>query len=69
MSDRPNQSDHSDQSTGYAALSYLIAGVVLYGGLGWLLDHWLHTQFCLPIGLVLGLGLAVFLIIKHFGKD
>jgi len=62
-------SESPDQSTGYTALSYLIGGAVLYGGLGWLLDRWLHTGFCLPIGLILGIGLGVFLIIKRFGKD
>jgi len=62
-------SDRSDQSAGFAALSYLLAGGLLYGGLGWLLDHWLHTRFCLPIGLVLGFGLGVYLVVKRFGND
>ena len=37
-------------------LSYLIAGVALYGGLGWLADHLLH-RVLLPLGIVLGAGL------------
>ena len=30
----------------YAIISYLLAGVILYGGIGWLLDWWLgHPRF------------------------
>jgi hypothetical protein len=35
-------------------LSYLIGGVLVYGGLGWLGDHFLGTSFLLPLGIVLG---------------
>ncbi|MDR1449016.1 MAG: hypothetical protein LBI84_02225 [Propionibacteriaceae bacterium] len=52
---------------GFTALSYIVAGLLLYGGLGWLGDHWLGTGFLLPIGLVVGVGLGVFLVIKRFG--
>jgi F0F1-type ATP synthase assembly protein I len=52
---------------GIAALSYILAGLLLYGGLGWLGDHWLGTGFLLPAGLILGLGLGVFLVIRRYG--
>ena len=39
-------------NTGMRVLSYLIAGVALYGVLGWLGDHLLGTGFLLPIGIV-----------------
>jgi F0F1-type ATP synthase assembly protein I len=51
---------------GFTALSYLLAGLLLYGGLGWLADRWLGTVFLLPIGLIVGLGLGVYLIIRRF---
>ena len=41
---------------GMRVLSYLISGVLLYGALGWVGDHFLHTSFLLPIGIVLGAG-------------
>jgi F0F1-type ATP synthase assembly protein I len=50
---------------GMRALSYLISGVLLYGALGWVGDHFLHTNFLLPIGIVLGAGLGVYLTIKR----
>ncbi|MDR1807363.1 MAG: AtpZ/AtpI family protein [Propionibacteriaceae bacterium] len=52
---------------GITALSYILSGVLLYGGLGWLADRWLGTGFLLPAGLILGLALGVYLIIRRFG--
>ena len=52
---------------GVMVLSYLIGGVLVYGGLGWLGDHFLGTSFLLPLGIVLGAALAVYTIIKRFG--
>jgi len=52
---------------GYAALSYILAGPLLYGGLGWVADHLLGTILFLPLGVVGGLALSVFVIYKRFG--
>lgn len=55
---------------GMRALSYLLAGPVVYGGVGWLLDNFLvHSGLLLPIGIVVGLGLSVFMIIRRYGRD
>jgi F0F1-type ATP synthase assembly protein I len=52
---------------GMQVLSYLIAGVALYGFLGWLGDRFLGTGFLLPIGIVLGAALGCYVIIRRFG--
>jgi F0F1-type ATP synthase assembly protein I len=52
---------------GMQVLSYLVSGVLLYGGLGWLGDHFLGTGFLLPIGIVLGAGFGIYLVVKRFG--
>ena len=54
---------------GMRVLSYLIAGVALYGFLGWLGDHYLGTRFLLPIGIVAGAALGCYVIIRRFGAD
>lgn len=54
---------------GFTALAYLISGIGLYGGVGWLLDRWLGTVFLLPIGLILGMGLAIYLIVRRYGRS
>ena len=53
---------------GLRVLSYLIAGVALYGALGWLADWLLGTGFWLPVGIVLGAASAVYTIIRRFGR-
>ena len=52
---------------GMRVLSYLIAGVALYGFLGWLGDRFLGTGFLLPIGIVVGAALGCYVIIRRFG--
>ena len=49
-------------------LSYILAGLILYGGLGWLGDNYLHTEWMLPVGLIVGLGMSIYLIIKRYGR-
>jgi ATP synthase protein I len=49
--------------SGYAYLSYMLGGMFLYGGIGWLIGRWTHLPVLFPVGMVAGLGLAVALII------
>lgn len=53
---------------GIRALSYLVAGIGLYGLVGWLLDKWLETEFLLPVGIILGTIAAMYMIIKRYGR-
>ncbi len=53
---------------GLRCVSYLLSGVLLYGGAGWLLDQWLGTAFLLPLGIVLGAAGGVYLIHKRYGR-
>ncbi len=53
---------------GYRILSIMIAGLLAYGGLGWLLDRWLGTAWFLPIGLILGIGLGVYYVVVKYGR-
>lgn len=52
----------------WAIISYLLSGMAVYGGAGWLLDAWLGTGFFLPTGLLLGAGAALYLIWVRYGK-
>jgi F0F1-type ATP synthase assembly protein I len=53
---------------GMRVLSYLISGVLFYGFLGWLGDHFLGTNFLLPIGIVAGAALGCYVIIRRVGR-
>ena len=60
--------DRAAMNQGMQVLSYLISGVLCYGLLGWLGDHLLGTGFLLPVGIVAGAGLGIYVIIRRFGR-
>ena len=49
-------------------VGYLLAGPLVYGGIGWALDHWLGTAFLLPLGIVGGVALSLYLIWFRYGS-
>ena len=53
---------------GWAVSGYLISGMVAYGGIGWLIGHWLHATILFPVGMLTGLVLAIVLIIYRYGR-
>jgi ATP synthase protein I len=55
-------------SAGWSILSYMITGMVLYGGIGWLVGRWTHVAALFPIGMLVGLGLALTMIILRYGR-
>ncbi|HKE99479.1 MAG TPA: hypothetical protein VKG45_11170 [Actinomycetes bacterium] len=52
----------------WGVLGYLVAGVVAWGGIGWLLDRWVGTRLFLPLGVVVGFAGAFYLIIRRYGR-
>lgn len=57
--------DTTAMDQGMRVLSYLISGVLLYGALGWVGDHFLHTRFLLPVGIVLGAAFGIYTTIRR----
>lgn len=57
----------SGAGAGWAAIGYLIAGVGVWGFLGWLLDGWLGipNNYGTLVGMVVGMAAAVYLIVKR----
>ena len=53
---------------GMLVLSYLLSGLIFYGGLGWVGDYLLQTSWLLPLGLILGLVSSIYIIIKRYGS-
>jgi F0F1-type ATP synthase assembly protein I len=52
----------------WGIVGYLVAGVVAWGGIGWLLDRWLGTGLFVPIGIVVGFAGGFYLVIRRYGK-
>jgi len=67
--DRASTTDrNAGMNQAMSALSYLVGGVIVYGGIGWLAGHWLHLQLLTGVGIVVGSGLAIYLIVQRFGR-
>lgn len=52
----------------WAIISYLLGGPIVWGAVGWALDEWLGTEVFLPVGLLLGMGAALYLVWVRYGK-
>lgn len=62
--------DSRTSNPGLTITSLLLSGMLFYGGLGWLVDRWVGTTgVFLPIGIVLGLVGALYLVYVRFGRD
>ncbi|MEJ5915004.1 AtpZ/AtpI family protein [Pseudokineococcus sp. 1T1Z-3] len=51
----------------YNVLAYLMSGLLLFGGSGYLLDRWLGTSLLTLVGLLLGMGLGLYLVWVRYG--
>ena len=50
----------------WAAFGYLVAGVLFYGAIGWGLSVWLHADYWIPIGILVGAGFGLFLVFSRY---
>jgi ATP synthase protein I len=53
----------------WTIFGYLLSGLLFWGGIGWALDRWLGTTFLTLIGLLLGMGGALYLVWLRFGRE
>ena len=53
---------------GWAVLSTLISGFVIFGGIGWVLDRWWDTHLMAPIGVIVGMALSIYAVVMQFGR-
>jgi ATP synthase protein I len=59
----------ADASDGWRIFSNMIAGMVLYGGLGWLIGHWTRIPILFPLGMILGIVLSVLMVIFRYTRS
>jgi len=58
-----------EQDAAWRSIAYLISGPLIYGGLGYLLDRWLGTNWIVGAGIVGGMVLSLYLIWFRYGSD
>ena len=61
----PDSSQEANNA--WRAFAYLLTGPLVYGGIGYGLDRWLGTSFLLPVGIVGGMALSLYLIWFRYG--
>jgi F0F1-type ATP synthase assembly protein I len=52
---------------GWAVLGSLMSGLLLFGGLGWLLDQWWDVRVMAPVGAVVGMALGIYAVVMRHG--
>ena len=57
-----------EQDSAWKAVAYLITGPLIYGGIGYLLDRWLGTNWIVGVGIVGGMALSLYLIWFRYGS-
>ncbi len=65
--DQPPKRPHAEGAdAGWAAIGYLLGGMFVWGGVGWLIDKWLGLpNVGLLIGLIGGAAAGVYLTVKR----
>ena len=71
MTDRPPDNAWSGLGTGWAIVSTLIAGMLAWGLVGWLIDKLAGTtnDVFLAVGIVLGGAGGVYSVYLRYGRD
>ena len=57
------------RGSGWTVISYLIAGIIAYGGIGWLVSRAVHSSVIFPVGMLFGLGVSLGLVIYRYGRS
>jgi ATP synthase protein I len=65
----PRPSPARQENAGWAIFSYLVAGMVAYGLIGWLLATVTHTAVLLPLAAIAGLVVAIAGVVYKYGRS
>ena len=57
------------ENAGWTIFSYLIAGMVVYGLIGWLVATVTHISVLLPAGALAGLAVATGGVVYKYGRS
>ena len=69
MTSNGRQPGDGGQNIGMSIFSYLLSGMLVYGGLGWLISRWTGISLIFPLGMLFGLALAIGVVIYRHGRS
>jgi ATP synthase protein I len=67
-SGQPQETSQVEDNQGWSIFSYLIAGMVAYGLIGWLVAWLTHIPVLLPLGALIGLAFAIGGVVWKYGR-
>ena len=67
--DRGRAEGRRAQDDGWGAFGLLVAGVAVWGGAGYLVSRWLNNQLFVMLGLLLGMGTALYGVWFRYGRS
>jgi F0F1-type ATP synthase assembly protein I len=57
-------------ATAWAIVSYLLGGILAWGGIGWVIDRLAHTgKAFMATGMVLGVVGGIYLVYRRYGRE
>jgi ATP synthase protein I len=65
----PGDARRPRESDGWAIMSYMLTGMILYGGIGWLVGHWTRIPVLFPVGMILGLALGIVMVVYRVTRS
>lgn len=65
---RPEDGQREFADAAWSVPSYLLSGIIIWGGLGWLLAELTDQTWLIPVGVVIGVGLAIYLVYVKYGR-
>ena len=54
---------------GWTVFGYLVAGMLAYGAIGWLIGRAVHVSLLFPLGMLVGLAISIGFIIYRYGRQ
>ena len=73
MSENPNPdhraSSRRDENAVWTIVGYMLSGLIFWGGAGFLADKFFNTSYLTLIGVLVGMGGALYLIWLRFVRE
>lgn len=64
---RPKPPPWSGANDGWVVVGYLLSGILVWGGIGWLIDRWLHLgRVPIAVGAIIGAVGGIYLVMRRF---
>lgn len=64
----PSDQDRRGQADAWGAFGLVVSGVLVWGGVGWLLSAWLDSRVPVAVGLLVGMTAGLYLVWFRYGR-